>query len=143
MEHRFHTCSPEETELLGEKIGRVLRAGDIVAFRGGLGAGKTAMTAGIARGMGVKDEVSSPTFAIVNVYRGDLPLVHFDMYRIPDPEALESVGFYDYLSEDCVIAIEWSENISEALPESAVTVELVPNGNDREIIINGDERFDL
>ena len=99
------TSSAEETIAFAEKIGAMLKGGDIIAYKGGLGAGKTTFTRGLAIGMGLPDEVSSPTFALVNEYRGKaLTLYHFDMYRIMNEEALETTGFYDYLSDDCVIA---------------------------------------
>ena len=140
----YITSSPDETVELGKKLGSKLRAGDIIAFRGDLGAGKTTMTRGIAIGMGLKDEVSSPTFALVNEYPGRLRLCHFDMYRITGALDLESTGFFDYLDSGCVIAIEWSENIADELPEGAITVEIARTGEEtREIKIIGDERFEL
>lgn len=138
------TRSPEETIAFAEKIGKLLRGGDIVAYRGGLGAGKTTFTRGIAVGMGLPDEVSSPTFALVNEYRGkELTLYHFDMYRILNAESLETTGFYDYISEDAVIVCEWSENIADCLPENVITVTLEAVGeNVRKITVEGDDRFD-
>jgi len=139
----FITHSSAETIEVGKIIGKMLRGGDIIAFKGGLGAGKTTITHGIALGMGLRDDVSSPTFAIVNEYIGDkISLCHFDMYRISADE-LESIGFYDYLTDDRVLAIEWSENIAEELPEGVITIEILRTGeNDRKIIVTGDERFD-
>ncbi len=138
------TLSPEETIAFAEKIGKLLRGGDIVAYRGGLGAGKTTFTRGLAVGMGLPDEVSSPTFALVNEYRGkELTLYHFDMYRILNAESLETTGFYDYMSEDAVIVCEWSENIADCLPENVITVTLEAVGeNVRKITVEGDDRFD-
>ncbi|MDE6745486.1 MAG: tRNA (adenosine(37)-N6)-threonylcarbamoyltransferase complex ATPase subunit type 1 TsaE [Oscillospiraceae bacterium] len=140
----LNTASPEETIAFAEQIGRLLRGGDIIAYRGGLGAGKTTFTRGIALGMGLPDNVSSPTFALVNEYRGKgLTLYHFDMYRILNAEALETTGFYDYISEDAVIVCEWSENIADCLPESVITVTIETMGeNVRKITVEGDERFD-
>lgn len=144
MTFRYRSDSPDCTLMLGKKIGQVLKGGDVLAFRGGLGAGKTAMTRGIAIGMGLKDEVCSPTFAIVNEYPGSPSLAHFDMYRICGEADLESIGFYDYLSDERVIAIEWSENISELLPAGTVTVTIDVTGDEtRDITIEGDERFDF
>lgn len=139
----FITHSSAETIEVGKIIGKMLRGGDIIAFKGGLGAGKTTITHGIALGMGLRDDVSSPTFAIVNEYIGDkISLCHFDMYRISADE-LESIGFYDYLTDDRVLAIEWSENIAEELPEGVITIEILRTGeDDRKIIVTGDERFD-
>ncbi|MBO6140826.1 MAG: tRNA (adenosine(37)-N6)-threonylcarbamoyltransferase complex ATPase subunit type 1 TsaE [Ruminococcus sp.] len=138
------THSPEETIALGEKIGALLKGGDVVAFVGGLGCGKTTITRGISMGLGLGDDVSSPTFALVNEYRGDkLSLIHFDMYRILSPEDLETTGFFDYMSDDAVLAIEWSENIASELPDNTITITLERiDDNTRKITINGDERFD-
>ncbi|MDE6598605.1 MAG: tRNA (adenosine(37)-N6)-threonylcarbamoyltransferase complex ATPase subunit type 1 TsaE [Oscillospiraceae bacterium] len=137
------TASPEETIAFAEQIGRLLRGGDIIAYRGGLGAGKTTFTRGIALGMGLPDEVYSPTFALVNEYRGKgLTLYHFDMYRILNAEALETTGFYDYISEDAVIVCEWSENIADCLPQNVITITIETAGeNVRKITVEGDERF--
>lgn len=140
----FITHSPEETIALGEKIGRLLRGGDIIAYVGDLGCGKTTITRGISIGLGLGDEVSSPTFALVNEYRGkELSLIHFDMYRILSAEDLETTGFFDYMSDDSVLAIEWSENITDELPEGTITITLERiDDSTRKITINGDERFD-
>lgn len=137
------TASPEETISFAKRIGKLLRGGDIIAYRGGLSAGKTTFTRGLALGMGLPDEVSSPTFALVNEYRGKgLTLYHFDMYRIMNAEALETTGFYDYISEDAVIACEWSENIADCLPENVITITIETAGKDvRKITVEGDERF--
>ncbi|MCR5816776.1 MAG: tRNA (adenosine(37)-N6)-threonylcarbamoyltransferase complex ATPase subunit type 1 TsaE [Ruminococcus sp.] len=138
------THSPEETIALGERIGKLLKGGDVIAYIGGLGCGKTTITRGISQGLGLGDEVSSPTFALVNEYRGrELSLIHFDMYRILSPEDLETTGFFDYMADDAVLAIEWSENISDELPDNAITISFERiDDNTRKIIINGDERFD-
>lgn len=143
MTTEFVTHSAAETIEVGKIIGSRLRGGDIIAFKGGLGAGKTTITHGIALGMGLRDDVSSPTFAIVNEYIGDkLSLCHFDMYRMSTDE-LESIGFYDYLTNDRVLAIEWSENIADELPDGIITIEILRTGeDDRRIIVTGDERFD-
>lgn len=140
---KFKSISPEETIAFAEKIGGLLRGGDVVAYRGGLGAGKTTFTRGLAAGMGLPDEVFSPTFALVNEYRSNgITMYHFDMYRIMNAEALETTGFYDYISEDAVIVCEWSENISDCLPENLITVTIENLGGDmREITVEGDERF--
>ena len=117
--------SPTETEALGEALAARLTAGTVVAFTGDLGAGKTAFTRGLARGLGVPDRVTSPTFTIVNEYLGGrLPLFHFDMYRLPDSDALFDIGWEDYLSRGGVCAVEWSEQVADALPEGTVYVTL-------------------
>lgn len=134
---RFVTNSREETVKLGEKLGRQLGRGDMIAFRGGLGAGKTAFTSGIALGMGLGDVVCSPTFALVNEYRGEsITLYHFDMYRIQTEEGLESTGFFDYPFEDNAAVIEWSENITDFLPKNTIYITITTLGeNEREITI--------
>jgi tRNA threonylcarbamoyladenosine biosynthesis protein TsaE len=137
----FTTTSEQETEALAARLAQRLSGGDVIAFRGGLGAGKTAFTRGLGTGLGVSDPVASPTFAIASVYRGGrLLLVHFDMYRIADAEALEVTGYYDFMAErdDVVYAIEWSENVADALPEDAIFVQIEPEGeNLRHITISG------
>ncbi len=139
------TNSPEETIELAKKIGRKLKNGDIIAYTGDLGAGKTTFTRGLAIGIGLGDIVTSPTFSLVNEYRANdcsSTLCHFDMYRIADSDELEAIGFFDYLSEDNILAVEWSENISDVLPESTVYIKIMRiDDNKREIEINGDERF--
>ncbi|MBQ8622950.1 MAG: tRNA (adenosine(37)-N6)-threonylcarbamoyltransferase complex ATPase subunit type 1 TsaE [Oscillospiraceae bacterium] len=140
---KFLTHSADETVALGRLIGARLHGGDVIAYRGGLGAGKTTITHGIAQGMGLKDDVSSPTFALVNEYRGKINLYHFDMYRINGGLDLETTGFYDYMDSDSVLAIEWSENISDELPLNVITISISRIDDEtREIEINGDERFD-
>lgn len=137
------THSAEETINFAKKIGGMLKSGDIIAFKGDLGAGKTTFTRGLAIGMGLPDEVFSPTFALVNEYRGKTTLCHFDMYRITTEEAFETTGFYDYLSDGCAAAVEWSENVAGFLPENIITVTIEYKGeNDRLISVEGDERFD-
>lgn len=125
------TSSPEETIEAGIRLGKRLTGGEVIAYKGGLGAGKTTFTRGLAMGMGLDDNVCSPTFAIVNEYHGaGLSLYHFDMYRISGGEALETTGFFDYMSDDAVIAAEWSENIEDELDRKTITVtlELTENG---------------
>ena len=137
MEYLSH--SPEETEHIGEMLGRRLRPGTVVAYRGGLGMGKTAFTRGLVMGLGAGDVVSSPTFALVNEYQGRLTVEHFDMYRVENWDDLYSTGFFDYLGSDCILVIEWSENIAGALPEDAITIDIQPGEreNDRVITISG------
>ncbi len=122
MEYRTHSAA--ETEALGEKLAAHLQGGDVVAYRGGLGMGKTAFTRGLARGLGYEGRVTSPTFTIVNEYMGRLPLFHFDMYRLGDSEELFDIGWEDYLDRGGVCAVEWSENVSDALPQGTVYVEI-------------------
>ena len=111
----YITHSRAETVALGKRMAAVLAPGALIAFTGGLGAGKTAFTEGLAEGLGCTDPVSSPTFAIVNYYRGPRPFAHFDLYRIHTENDLAAAGFYDYLDMGAVVACEWSENCAELL----------------------------
>ena len=113
----YITHSRAETVALGARMAAVLAPGSLVAFTGGLGAGKTAFTEGLAEGLGCTDPVSSPTFAIVNYYRGPRPFAHFDLYRIHTEVDLSAAGFYDYLDMGAVVAAEWSENCADLLPD--------------------------
>ena len=136
---RFVSESTEQTEAFAEKIGKAVTSGTVIAFFGGLGAGKTSFTRGLARGMGISADVSSPTFAIVNDYGGNPPLVHFDMYKVESWDDLYSSGFFDYLDMGAVLAVEWSENIENALPDSTVrvTIEKCDDENKRIITVEG------
>ncbi|MBQ5749541.1 MAG: tRNA (adenosine(37)-N6)-threonylcarbamoyltransferase complex ATPase subunit type 1 TsaE [Oscillospiraceae bacterium] len=112
----FLTHSPEETERIGALLAKQLRPGTVIAYTGGLGAGKTAFTRGIAAGLGITDSVTSPTYTIVNEYlSGRMPLFHFDMYRLSCSEELFDIGWEDYLARGGVCAVEWSENVDDAL----------------------------
>lgn len=130
----FETKSVEETQELGEKLGRLLTKGDLVALKGDLGAGKTAFARGIARGVGSEDFVTSPTFTIINEYNGDVPVAHIDVYRLSDAGELEEVGFRDYLKEYVVI-IEWADLVIDILPEEILWVELETIGEQERRII--------
>lgn len=134
----YTTNSPAETEALGAALGGKLSAGAVIAFRGDLGAGKTAFTRGLARGLGYGDSVTSPTYTIVNEYLGGrLPLFHFDMYRLRSADDLWDIGWEDYLDRGGVCAVEWSENVAEAL-EGAIAVTIEKTGeNDRRVTIEG------
>ena len=133
----YRTESAAQTEALGRELGAKLRPGSVVAFRGGLGMGKTAFTRGLAQGLGCTGRVTSPTFTIVNEYDGPTPLFHFDMYRLPDADALFDIGWEDYLDRGGVCAVEWSENVTEAM-EGAVSVTIdVLGENTRRITILG------
>lgn len=117
--------SETETEALGARLAAVLSPGAVVAYQGGLGMGKTAFTRGLAQGLGYTGRVTSPTFTIVNEYEGGrLPLFHFDMYRLENADALFDIGWEDYLDRDGVCAVEWSEQVSEAMPSDTVWVRL-------------------
>ena len=132
--------SVSETEDAGQRLGKALAGGEVVAFRGGLGMGKTAFTRGLARGLGCQGRLTSPPFTIVNEYPGRLPLFHFDMYRLPDSDALFDIGWDDYLDRGGVCAVEWSENVDDALPPDTVFVTIRRHGENegwREIEIEG------
>ena len=113
----FETNSKAETVALGRRLAETLHPGDLILFTGGLGAGKTAFCEGIAAGLGCTDDVQSPTFAIVNYYRGPRPMAHFDLYRIHTENDLAAAGFYDYLDMGAVVACEWSENCADLLEQ--------------------------
>ena len=138
----FITHSPEETEKIGEALAKSLQPGTILAYRGDLGAGKTAFTRGLARGLGCKETVTSPTYTIVNEYLGGrLPLFHFDMYRLASSDDLWDIGWEDYLDREGVCAVEWSENVQDAM-EDAVTVTIEKLGETtRRIIIEGGQGY--
>lgn len=122
-EKRFVTTSREETIALGERLGSSLRAGDVLVLTGDLGAGKTQLTKGIAAGLGVKADVTSPTFTIEMVYEGaDLPLYHFDLYRLDSADELEDTGIFDVLGSDGVCAIEWGEQFADEIGDARVDV---------------------
>ena len=136
----YRTESAAQTEALGRELGAKLRPGSVVAFRGGLGMGKTAFTRGLARGLGCTGRVTSPTFTIVNEYRGKIPLFHFDMYRLDSSDALFDIGWEDYLDRGGICAVEWSEQVAEALPLDTVRVSIArcPDHEDwRSITIEG------
>ena len=134
----FLTNSPAETEAVGAAMARVLTPGTVIAYRGDLGAGKTAFTRGLARGLGCWEPVTSPTYTIVNEYlSGRLPLFHFDMYRLGSSEDLFDIGWEDYLDRGGVCAVEWSENVADALT-GAVCVTIEKTGDEsRKITIEG------
>ncbi len=135
----FHSYSDAQTEKIGEELAKKLAPNTVLAFRGGLGMGKTAFTRGLARGLGYTGRVTSPTFTIVNEYLGKTPLFHFDMYRLDDEEALFDIGWEDYLTRGGVCAVEWSENVEDALPEGTVYVTIDRGESDceRTITIEG------
>ena len=136
----FITTTPLETEAVGAGLAAHLHPGDVIAYVGGLGAGKTAFTRGLARGLGVSDSVTSPTYTIVNEYlSGKMPLFHFDMYRLRSADDLFDIGWEDYLERGGVCAVEWSENVTEAM-ENAIWVRIERLDADRRrITIEGGE----
>ena len=141
----FITLSPAQTEAVAEALGKRLKPGTVLAYEGDLGAGKTAFTRGLARGLGATDMVTSPTYTIVNEYlSGRIPLFHFDMYRLSSSEDLWDIGWEDYLERGGVCAVEWSENVADAM-ENAITVRIEKLGDEeRKItILGGIELEDL
>ena len=138
----FLTNSPEETERIGAALGRILPPGTILAYRGDLGAGKTAFTRGLAKGLGCDEIVTSPTYTIVNEYlSGRIPLFHFDMYRLGSSDDLWDIGWEDYLDRNGVCAVEWSENVADAL-EGAISVTIEKTGEEsRRITLEGGDHL--
>ena len=139
------THSADETQALGQKLASRLAPGDVIAYFGDLGAGKTAFTRGLAQGLGIADPVTSPTYTIVNEYlSGRIPLFHFDMYRLSSSDELFDIGWEDYLSRGGVCAVEWSENVEDALQDAIrVTIEKDAEEPDtRHITITGGPRFE-
>ena len=139
---QFISNSPAQTEAVGAALARILHPGTVIAYRGDLGAGKTAFTRGLARGLGVNDPVTSPTYTIVNEYLGGrMPLFHFDMYRLHSADDLWDIGWEDYLERGGVCAVEWSENVAEAM-ENPITVTIEKTGEEsRRITIEGGENL--
>ena len=138
----YLTNSPEETEAVGAALGKILKPGTVLAYRGDLGAGKTAFTRGLAKGLGCGVTATRPTYTIVNEYlSGRMPLCHFDMYRLASSDDLWDIGWEDYLDRGGVCAVEWSENVADAM-EGAVLVTIEKTGEDsRRITIEGGEHL--
>ena len=141
----FTTNSPAQTEAVGEALGQVLLPGTVLAYRGDLGAGKTAFTRGLARGLGAAEPVTSPTYIIVNEYlSGRIPLFHFDMYRLKNSDDLFDIGWDDYLERGGVCAVEWSENVADAMENAIfVTIEKTGEGTRRITVEGGGNLADL
>lgn len=144
---RVNTYSVKETSELGRRLGQLLRAGDIVAVDGGLGSGKTVLVKGMASGLGVADEVTSPTFTIVNEYYGRIPLYHFDVYRLEDPQQLYDIGYEEYFFDQGVTVIEWAQLIRDLLPKQylQISIDLGTSENQRVIDMEpyGDRYTDI
>lgn len=133
---QYITHSPNETRALGRTLAQALQGGAVVAFTGDLGAGKTAFVSGMAEGLGIEERVTSPTFTIVNEYEGGrLPLFHFDMYRLGSADELFHIGWEDYLARNGVCAVEWSENVDEALDGDTIRVDISRGEDDNTRII--------
>lgn len=135
MKQEFITHSVAETKALAARLAEQLEGGEVIAFTGGMGMGKTAFTSGLVSALGAGDVVSSPTFALVNEYVGRLTVEHFDMYRITGWDDLYSTGFFDYLDTGCVLVIEWSENIEAALPDNTLWIHICPGAEETTRVI--------
>ena len=131
---KFVTNSEAETTALGERFAKTLKPGDVIAMYGDLGAGKTAFIRGMAKGLGLSARVSSPTFTIVNEYLGEVPLFHFDMYRLSDSDELFEIGWEDYLTRGGVCAVEWSENVEDAFFPDTIRVRIEKTGDDERAV---------
>ncbi len=130
---RIHIANEKDTEILGEKIGQQVQPGTVIALIGDLGTGKTTLTKSIARGLGVTETVTSPTFNIIREYKsGRLPLYHFDVYRIGDPDEMFELGYEEYFYGDGVCVVEWADIIEELLPEDAVVITIDRGASDEE-----------
>ncbi len=123
----IETDSFEATVEFGRKLGACLKPGDIICLSGDLGTGKTALTGGIAKALGINSYITSPTFTLVNEYEGRIPLYHFDVYRIGHPDEMFDIGFDEYINGDGVTIIEWGELISEVLPEDMIKINIKKN----------------
>ena len=129
MEHRneiFKTESPEETQALGEKLGKTLKQGDVIALIGDLGTGKTCLTQGIARGVGIaRDEiVNSPSYILINEYNATVPIYHIDLYRLEDSEEIAELGISEYMEGEGICIIEWAERMTDALPDTCIKIHI-------------------
>ena len=141
----FITHSPEQTEAVGAALGKCLQPGAVIAYQGDLGAGKTAFTRGVALGLGAKESVTSPTYTIVNEYlSGKYPLFHFDMYRLASSDDLFDIGWEDYLDRGGICAVEWSENVADAMEGAViVTIEKLEEDSRRITLEGGPELADF
>ena len=142
---QYITNSPAETEAIGAALGNIVKPGTVIAYRGDLGAGKTAFTRGLARGLGCREIVTSPTYTIVNEYLGGrMPLFHFDMYRLRSSDDLFDIGWEDYLDRGGVCAVEWSENVDDAMEDALyITIEKLGEDSRRITLEGGDDLADL
>lgn len=134
---KIYTGSPEETVEIGKQLGKLLNSGNIVCLTGDLGAGKTAFTQGIAKGLGVTDYVTSPTYTIINEYEGRVPLYHFDVYRLNDVEEMYELGYEEYFFGDGVVVLEWADSVRDIIPSERlwITILNTKGDNSREILM--------
>ena len=140
----FNTHSAEETIALGEKIGRLLKKGDVIAMQGTLAAGKTTITKGIAKALGITDTITSPTFCLISEYSGKMPLYHMDVYRLEGSEDFINLGTDDMIYGDGVSIIEWSEKIMDQLPKKTILLKITPGaGEERKIEIDNWKNGDI
>lgn len=136
----------EDTEKFGEKLGKILKSGDIISLTGDLGAGKTTLTKSIGKGLEVEDYITSPTFSLINEYKGRVDVYHFDVYRLDDIESLYDLGFEDYFYSDGVTIVEWGNKIKELLPPDVINIHIDKGEGleERIVTICGQgERFDF
>jgi len=142
---QYITNSPAETEAIGAALGNIIKPGTVIAYRGDLGAGKTAFTRGLAKGLGCTEIITSPTYTIVNEYLGGrIPLFHFDMYRLRSSDDLFDIGWEDYLDRGGVCAVEWSENVEDAMEDALyITIEKLGEDSRRITLEGGDCLADL
>ena len=129
MENRnqtFQTENPEETQTLGEKLGKTLKRGDVIALVGDLGTGKTCLTQGIARGVGIAPDevVNSPSYILINEYNGEIPIYHIDLYRLENSEEIAELGLSEYIEGDGICIIEWAERMSDLLPDTCIKIHI-------------------
>ncbi len=123
----YNSNSPKETENIAKAFAKTLKGGEVICLNGDLGVGKTAFVQGLCKALGVIEPISSPTFTIVNCYEGKLPIYHFDVYRIEDPDEMYEIGYEEYIYSDGITIIEWSEKISEILPEKRYDIKILKN----------------
>lgn len=141
MKKVLYTNNSEETYIIGKKIGERIEGGMLICLCGDLGAGKTVLVKGIAEGLGIDDRITSPTFNIVKEYQGREKLLHFDVYRISDPEEMFEIGFDEYLKSGAACVIEWAELIEEILPENRMLIEIFYEDEGRRISIEGEGQY--
>lgn len=135
IKEKYLSSSPEETELIGKKLAERIKSGDIFLLNGELGAGKSVLIRGFAQGLGVRELLPSPTFTLVNEYQGKFKIYHFDLYRLNDPFELYEIGFEEYIYSDGVSFIEWPSKCGSLFPETGVTIDILIQNEEREIIV--------
>ncbi|NMA67517.1 MAG: tRNA (adenosine(37)-N6)-threonylcarbamoyltransferase complex ATPase subunit type 1 TsaE [Clostridiaceae bacterium] len=139
----YKTFSEKETFFLGKKIASQLKPGDAISLEGDLGTGKTALTKGIAAGLGINEHITSPSFTIVNTYEGKTKLHHFDVYRIDDPEELFTIGWEEYFTDDAITVVEWGNRVLEIMPDDSIRIKILRDEKDPDTRIINIERPDI